>query len=328
MRCRFCTASALAAVAVGVSAASGEAGWSADGFEGAAALPVIDAHVREYALRLGSLTFDDPPTTAVAPTPTHPQAGESAIAPPPSGGDSGSEELAKKLQNPVADLISVPLQFNYDDGYGPKDGGRYTLNIQPVIPISISDEWNLISRTILPVIDQQSTADGIDSDFGLGDVTQSLFFSPKEPVGGWILGFGPVALLPTGTSPRLRNEQLALGPTVVALRQEHGWTYGILANHLWAVTDSDDHETINASFIQPFISHTWPSATSLTLNSETTYDWTQHEATVPINLMLSQLVRIGKQPVNFQIGGRYYADSPDGGPEWGIRFAITFLFPK
>jgi hypothetical protein len=248
--------------------------------------------------------------------------------PPAAPAADHSTDLAKKLQNPVADLISVPFQFNYDEGFGPKDGARYTLNIQPVIPISISEKWNLISRTILPVIDQESIADGIDSDFGLGDVTQSLFFSPKKPVGGWILGFGPAALLPTGTSPRLRNEQLGLGPTVVALRQEHGWTYGLLANQIWAVTDSDDHDTINASFIQPFLSYTWPSATSLTLNSETTYDWTHHEATVPLNLMLSQLVKFGKQPVNFQIGGRYYVDSPDGGPEWGLRFAITFLFPK
>lgn len=119
-----------------------------------------------------------------------------------------------------------------------------------------------------------------------------------------------------------------MGPIVVALRQEHGWTYGVQANQIWAVMDSDDHDTINVSFIQPFLSYTWRSATSRTLNSETTYDWTHREATVPLNLMLSQLVKLGKQPVNFQIGGRCYVDSPDGGPEWGLRFAITFLFPK
>ncbi len=321
----FTTLVLIFSTATGAAAGSGEGGSRVDVDDFVGESAASKSSLPEYTLRLASLSLGDPPSTE-APGAAGSEPG--AATPPPSDGADQSADLAKKLQNPVADLISVPLQFNYDDGFGPKDGGRYTLNIQPVIPISISEKWNLISRTILPVIDQQSTADGIDSDFGLGDVTQSFFFSPKEPVGGWILGFGPVALLPTGTSPRLRNEQLAIGPTVVALRQEHGWTYGILANHLWAVTDSDDHDTINSSFIQPFISHTWPSATSLTLNSETTYDWTHHEATVPINLMLSQLVRIGKQPVNFQIGGRYYADSPDGGPEWGIRFAITFLFPK
>lgn len=253
-------------------------------------------------------------------------AADAAKQPASSGG--GAADLAKKLQNPVADLISVPLQFNYDEGYGPKDAGRVTLNVQPVIPFSISKDWNVISRTILPVIYQDSVANGIDSDFGLGDTVQSFFFSPKEPVGGWILGFGPVALLPTGTDPALRSDQLGLGPTAVALRQEHGFTYGALVNHIWAVTEDDDHDTINATFLQPFLGYTWPSATTLTLNAEMTYDWTHDELTLPLNLMLSQLAHLGSQPVQFQIGGRWYAKSPDNGPDWGLRFAITFLFPK
>jgi hypothetical protein len=237
-------------------------------------------------------------------------------------------ELAKKLSNPVADLISVPFQLNYDDGYGPRDTGRVTLNIQPVIPISLNEDWNVISRTILPVIYQGSPAVGVESEFGLGDTVQSFFFSPKEPVGGWILGGGPVALIPTGTEPGLRNEQLGLGPTAVALRQDHGWTYGGLVNHIWGVTQSDDHDEVNATYLQPFVSYTWPTATSLTFNAEMTYDWTHDELTLPLNAMLSQLVKIGRQSVSFQIGGRYYLDAPPGGPEWGLRFTIVLLFPK
>lgn len=239
-----------------------------------------------------------------------------------------AEALAKKLSNPVADLISVPLQFNYDKGFGPSDASRYTLNIQPVIPISISEDWNVISRTIVPIIYLESPAPGLDSEFGLGDTVQSFFFSPKDPIDGWILGFGPVLLLPTGTEPTLRSESLGLGPTAVALRQEGGWTYGALANHIWSVTDSDDHEKVNATFLQPFASYTWPSATSLTLNTESTYAWDDEQWTVPINLLVSQLVKIGDQPVSFQLGGRYYADAPDDNTEWGLRFAIVFLFPK
>ena len=170
----------------------------------------------------------------------------------PAPGDSS--ELAKKLSNPVADLISVPFQLNYDEGFGPKDGGRFTLNVQPVVPLTLTDNWNLIVRTIVPIIYQESIADGVDSDFGLGDTVQSFFFSPKEPVGGWILGAGPVALWPTGTEPRLRSESLGFGPTAVALRQTKGWTYGALANHLWSVTNSADHEQVNATFLQPFVS--------------------------------------------------------------------------
>jgi hypothetical protein len=240
---------------------------------------------------------------------------------------SADQDLAKKLQNPVADLVSVPFQLNYDESFGSRDAGRMTLNIQPVIPFALNEAWNLISRTILPVVYQGSPAPGVDSAFGLGDTVQSLFFSPKDSVGGWILGAGPVLLLPTGTDDLFRSEQLGLGPTAVALRQEAGWTYGMLANHIWGVTGPGG-DRVDATFLQPFLSYTWPSATTLTLNSESTYDWNADELTAPLNLMLSQLVQLGGQPVNFQVGGRYYVDSPSGGPEWGARIAITFLFPK
>ena len=245
---------------------------------------------------------------------------------PPASGES-KEDLAKKLQNPIADLISVPFQFNWDSGYA-GDADRYTLNIQPVIPFSISKDWNVISRTIVPVIYQDSRGSGSNSEFGIGDTTQSFFFSPKEPVHNWIVGFGPVLLLPTGTDSDFRTQQLGFGPTVVALRQRDGWTYGALANHIWGVTGSDDRPDLNSTFLQPLLAYTWPSATTLTLNSETSYNWTSEEWTVPINLMLSQLVKIGEHPVQFQIGGRYYVESPSGGPDWGLRFTVTFLFPK
>lgn len=247
-----------------------------------------------------------------------------AVAPAPD--DAG--ELAKKLSNPVAAMISVPFQFNFDTGYGPKEADRWTLNVQPVIPFDLSSEWNLIVRTILPVIHQGSPADGVDSDFGMGDVTQSFFFSPVEKFDGWILAVGPAVLWPTGTTPGLRSEQLGLGPTALALRQEHGWTYGILANHIWGVTQSDDHDEVNATFLQPFISYQWPTATTLAFNTESTYDWTNEQWTVPLNLILSQIIKVGGKPVQLSLGGRYYAESPEDGPEWGVRFVVTLLFPK
>lgn len=219
------------------------------------------------------------------------------------------------MQNPVSDLISVPFQFNYDNGFGPKDAGRFTLNIQPVIPFSLNEDWNLISRTILPVIYQDSIEEGVGSDFGLGDTVQSLFFSPKEPVGGWILGAGPVALIPTATNSTFQSEQFGLGPTAVALRQHDGWTYGALVNHIWGVNDPSDHDRVNATFLQPFLSYTWPTATTLTLNAEMTYDWRNDDLTLPLNLMVSQVTKLGEQPIQLQFGGRYYAESPSGGPE-------------
>lgn len=244
-----------------------------------------------------------------------------------SSGRGSDTELAKKLANPIADLISIPFQFNYDEGYGSKDAGVLRLNVQPVIPISLSDEWNLITRTIVPVIYQDSFADGVDSEFGLGDTVQSFFFSPKKPIDGWTWGVGPVFNWPTATDDQLGSEKWGAGPTAVVLKQENGWTYGLLANHIWSFAGDSDRDEINATFLQPFLSYTFPTATTIGLNTESTYNWASSQWTVPINLIVGQMVRFGKLPVNFQLGGRWYAESPDGGPEWGVRFQLTFLLP-
>jgi len=245
------------------------------------------------------------------------------------GADAQDEkaELAKKLQNPIASLVSVPVQNNWDFGIGPADAMRYTANIQPVTPFSISTDWNLIVRTIIPVIYAEEPVKGFGNKFGLGDITQSFFFSPKEPVGGWILGAGPVALWPTETDSALGTGKWGAGPTVVALRQDHAWTYGILANQIWSYAGWGD-QNVNATFLQPFVGYTTKTLTTFTVNTESTYDWQARQWTVPINFMVQQLVKIGKLPIAFQLGYRYYADKPNGGPDWGLRFTITFLFPK
>ena len=238
-------------------------------------------------------------------------------------------ELAKKLQNPVASLISVPFQFNYDEGFGVNDAGKWTLNVQPVIPLSLNDDWNLIIRTIVPFVDLESPAPGIGGATGMGDIVQSFFFSPTQPTsGGWITAIGPVFLWPTATDSLLGGEQWGAGPTALVLKQSNGWSYGALANHLWSYAGEDSRTDVNVTYLQPFVSYTTKTQTTYGLNAESTYDWNNHQWTVPLNLSVSQLVKIGGQPVSFSLGGRYYAEKADSGPEWGVRFAVTLLFPK
>jgi hypothetical protein len=165
-----------------------------------------------------------------------------------SAGDS-TAELAKKLANPVSSLISAPLQFNYDESIGPADDGeRITLNIQPVIPTALNDDWNLISRTILPVIYQSDIFPGAGSQSGIGDITQSLFVSPKAPTPGGVLwGAGPVFLIPTASNDLLGSGKWGAGPTLVAVKQTGHWTYGALLNHIWSVGGDSDRADINSS---------------------------------------------------------------------------------
>ena len=236
--------------------------------------------------------------------------------------------LAKELSNPIANLISVPFQFNYDTGLGETDADRWTLNIQPVIPFGLTKDLNLIARTIVPIIDLESPERGEKDASGLGDIVQSFFFSPTAPTSsGWIWGAGPVFLVPSGKN-EFTADQWGIGPTFVALRQEHGWTYGALVNHIWGIDAPSDRDAVDNTYLQPFISYTTPEAWNFGINTESTYDWNAEQWTVPVNLLVSKVLHLGDQPVQFQFGYRHYLDAPSGGPDWGLRFSVTFLFPR
>ena len=245
--------------------------------------------------------------------------------------EQDKESLAKELSNPVAALISLPLQLNYDENIGIDDkGSRMTLNVQPVVPFSINDDWNIISRTILPVIEQSDIYSGAGSQSGIGDIVQSVFFSPKALTSnGWVWGAGPVLLLPTGSDDLLTADKFGLGPTAVVLKQQGPWTYGALGNHIWSVGGSDNKADVNATFFQPFLSYTTHTATTFALNTESTYDWESEQLALPVNMTITKVISIGDQLISVGGGVRYWVKSTDNGPEGvGFRLIFTMLFPK
>ena len=240
---------------------------------------------------------------------------------------SDADALAKALQNPVASLISVPFQANFDYGIGPNDGSRFTLNIQPVIPISIGENWNLIGRVILPVISQNNVFGESGSQTGLSDAVISGFFSPKAPTaGGLIWGAGPVLLVPTATDDLLGTGQFGIGPTAVLLTQVSGFTVGGLVNHIWSIAGDKGRDDVNSTFLQPFIARNFKGGYALSLNTELTQNWEAEQASGTINIVGSKVISMGQQRAQVAIGPRIpYGEGNTA--EWGFRAVFVLLFP-
>lgn len=239
-----------------------------------------------------------------------------------------ADDLAKKLQNPVANLISVPIQPNFDFGIGPSNGTRMLMNIQPVIPFSISENMNLITRVVLPVISQSDVFGPSGNQSGLGDAVISGFFSPKSPTkGGLIWGVGPAILLPTATNDAFASKKLGVGPTAVFLKQVAGFTIGGLVNHVFSIAGNDATEDVNSTFLQPFIARNFSGGYALALNTEFTRNWESDLSNGTINLVGSKVFTLGSQICQFGLGPRIpYGDGNNS--SWGIRTVFVLLFPK
>ena len=254
-----------------------------------------------------------------------------ALAQEPSGeGAGGQAELAQDLTNPVADLLTIPIQMNYDQNIGPADDGwKLQTNIQPVVPFDLSSDWNLITRTIMPVIWQDEVVPGAGSQFGLGDITVSLFASPKKPSNGVIWGIGPILYFPTATDELLGAQKWGAGPSAIALTMRGRWTLGALANHVWSFAGNDDRDDLNNTFVQPFLAYTTPTAWTVSFQSESTYNWKTRKWSVPVNVAVAKLVMMGKLPVSLQAGVGRWLESPETAADgWRFRLQANFVLPK
>ncbi len=250
--------------------------------------------------------------------------------------EESGEELAKKLDNPISDLFSVPFQFNWENGIGAPDRTRFILNIQPVMPFSLNDKTNLIVRIVAPIVSQPPllTSRFGPSGFGTSGVSDplvSFFISPAK--GKIIWGLGPAISLPSTNDPTLGSQKWAAGPTFVALKQASGWTVGALVNQIWSFAGPPDRPSVSQMFLQPFVTYTTANLWTFAVNSETTANWEEHSPdrwNTPVNLMLSKLSIFGTFPASYQVGWGYFFASPENafGATWKVRGAVTILLPK
>jgi hypothetical protein len=252
---------------------------------------------------------------------------------PAARAEMSAEELAKLAQNPVGNLISLPFQNNTNFNVGPRDGTQNILNVQPVYPIALNRDWNLITRTILPLIWQPGFAPGENTTFGLGDVQLSAFLSPSAPSpGGIIWGAGAIVQMPTDTND-LGNRNWGLGPTAVVLRLQKGspWVYGVLVNNLWSLTSDKRGGSYNNFLMQPFLNYNFPGGTYLTTAPIVTADWkadSDERWTVPVGGGIGHIFHVGRLPVNMQANAYYNVVHPDNGANWQLRLQVQLLFPK
>jgi hypothetical protein len=246
-------------------------------------------------------------------------------APPASANEVA--ELAKKLANPIASLISVPFQNNTYYGIGPYKGTQNVMFFQPVVPVKLNKNLNLVTRYIFPVITQYNVVSQNSSQSGLGDATISAFLSPSNTKNGITWGAGPAFLVPTATDTYLGTGKFGIGPTAVILKQKNGFTYGALANQIWSVAGAGDRPPVSQLFVQPFFTYNWKSGAGIGLVGTLTEDWENKTFASTITMPFTGITKFGKQIVQLAVGPQLPVSGPAKGT-FGWRAQLTLLFPK
>ena len=245
------------------------------------------------------------------------------------GQEKSAAELAKATQNPLASMISLPFQNNTNFGIGPDDDTSNILNIQPVWPFSLNEDWNFITRTIIPLVSQPGVGPGQSRTNGLGDITFTAWVSPKES-GKWIWGAGGAVVMPTATDDALGTDRWSAGPSVVVLTMPGKWVIGSLFSNVWSFAGSGDTD-VNFFTWQYFVNYNMDNGWYLTSAPIITANWEANSDniwTVPFGGGVGKIFKIGKQPVNGQISAYDNVVTPDNGADWQLRLQLQFLFPK
>lgn len=240
------------------------------------------------------------------------------------------DQLNTQTQNPIANLFSIPLENNITFGVGTNRAPLYILNVQPIYPIKLTENWNIITRTVIPIKNQPNLGGKFTSRFGLGDTTFTPFLSPAKP-GFIIWGFGPAFLLPTAGTYVLGFGKWGIGPSLVVLVQPGHWTAGLLTNQIWSLAGNNKRPLQSQTLIQPFAAYTFACGWSTSFVSETTYNWkakANNNWLVPLDFIVSKITLLGKQPLSVGGGVRYFPVKPHQYGSWGVRFTVSFLFPE
>ena len=250
---------------------------------------------------------------------------------------NGGSDLGAKLQNPVGSIYSVPIETTWD--FGAPNGQATFINVQPVIPVSLNEDWNLVNRTIIPFIDAPGTPAGKPGNptpqfgnrtFGLGDINHSMFLSPAK-AGKVIWGAGPIFSFPTATDAVLGSEQWSIGPTAVVLSQPKPWTVGMLVGNLWSYAGASDRSSINQMFLQYFVSYNLGDGWYLTTTPTMTANWNANSDerwNIPVGGGAGKLFKVGRLPIRTQVQAFYNVEKPTGGADWSLMWTLQFVFPK
>jgi hypothetical protein len=244
--------------------------------------------------------------------------------------DNSGTELAKKLANPLAHLISVPFQSTWTGGMGNEDATGFIFKLQPLAPFELNRSWNLITRTVIPIMSEPALTAAGSAASGFGDIQSSAFVSPAT-AGAISWGAGPIVSLPSTSAPSLGTQKWSAGPTAAVIVRSGAWSSGAIANQLWSFAGNSQRADVSQMFVQPFVSYTTSAAVTVSTNLEATANWNaaaKRRWTAPLNVQIGKLATFGPLPANYALAYGWFAAKPTGGPSWQLRSTVTLLLPK